>query len=246
MTAVQVIDLPANTSMRFRITAYNDVGISDSPADSSNVRLIRTESLYATALRFQNNTSHPIIYLTVDGQQQFPRSPLGILPGNYYEVPVAAGVHSYEARNGFWQDSGLPFHMYTWNGTVSITGGTQQLNFNDPTIQQIMTDFKANARWSGSFWAGDPIWIHDAAFCFYANGKFRYYEDGYQKSIGTYGNYQKGSLYDTFVATYTGGQAYQAMLYEQFGQFDMSNGPAGWKQIQYTREVGVTCPARSP
>jgi hypothetical protein len=246
VTAVQVIDLPAGASVRFRITAYNAVGISDPPSDGSNVRLVNTASAYGTALRFQNNTSHPIIYLTVDGQQQFPRSPLGILSGNYYEAPVAAGIHTYEVRNGFWQDNGVPFYMYTWRGTVSITSGTQQLNFSDPTIQQIMTDFKANARWSGSFWAGNPIWIHDAAFCFYTNGKFRYYEDGYQKATGTYGNYQKGSLYDTFVATYAGGPAYQAMLYEQFGQFDMSNGPAGWTQIQYTREVGVTCSAPAP
>ncbi|HEX9117704.1 MAG TPA: fibronectin type III domain-containing protein [Anaerolineae bacterium] len=247
-TGIQVVDLPPGAEMLFRITAYNAAGNSGSPADNSNVVRVKTPAQTAGAaiLRFQNNSSHPIIYLTVDGQQQFPASPYGILPGNYYDLEVNAGPHNFEARNGFWQDNGTRFEMWVWNGTATATAGsTVALSFEDPSIQQQLTDFGPSGVWAGWYFDAAANY-HEAWFCFYANGRFRYYNNGNQTATGSYDSYVPGPLYDGFSVHYDGGKSYGAMYYPALGQFDMSNGAPGDLFVEYVRRLGQTCTEPAP
>jgi hypothetical protein len=238
VTGVTITDLRSGGLFYFRIDAFNAAGSSPRTAEVKVQTLSNT-----TAARFVNNTSHPIIFLEVDGEQHFPISPYGILPGSYYEVTLSPGSHSFLARNGFWQSTYQRFEMYEWYGSFDVSSGSiLTLTFQDPSIEQLMTNFSSSAYWEGFFWSGSPVMYHSSGFCFYSNGKFRYYKDNVQQYTGTYTLLSRGELFISF-RTVGGTNIYDGSLYEQFGRFDMYNGPSDWQLIDYVRNDSAACPA---
>ncbi|MGH7672149.1 MAG: fibronectin type III domain-containing protein, partial [Gemmatimonadales bacterium] len=224
-SSYQNINLSASTSYRYRVRAYNGVGTSA----YSNIAGATT--LGTTATRFQNNASYPIVYLTVDGVQYLTSSPQMIPPGYYYEIPLAAGSHSFEARTGFWNSDGSRFEMYVYPGTFTQQSGvTGTIPINDPTIQQLLTRFGTSGYWAGEYWTYNPVVFHYKAFRFYQNGTYDLYNDGVKVGSGTYSLVSRSP--STFSVTFTVG-SYQGTLNELYGYFTMRNGPPDWPLIQY-------------
>ena len=225
VTTYQNTGLTSSTSYSYRVQAYNGVGVSG----YSNTASVTT--LGATATRFANNASYIVVYLTIDGAQQFPYSPLGIAPGYYYEVPLSPGTHSYEAWTGFWDVDGTRFALYRYTATFTqLSGVTGSIPFNDPTITQLLTRFSSSGYWSGSFYTYNPVVYHTAGFRFFSNGSWDLYVDGVKQSSGTYSLVSRSPA--AFSVTFTVG-GYQGTLWELFGYFSMYNGPSDWPLIEY-------------
>ena len=234
-TSEPITEMTPGTLYSFKVDAFNAVGRSA----MSNVA--STTTLSQTGIRFINNTSHPIINLQIDGVQQF-YYPNGIIVGGTYDVATSAGTHSIYATNGFWQNDGSRFEYYTFSGSVNVTSGSMyEVTFNDPTIIELLTRWSSYGYWSGEAYTYNPVTPHTAVFCFYDNGKFRFYWDGSQQYTGTYGLVSRGSDI-VFFQVNNGSTTYSGSLYELYGYFNMSNGPADWPQIQYTN-YPYYCPA---
>lgn len=192
----------------------------------------------ASTTRFANHTSHPIIYLTVDGVQYFVQSPQGILPGYYYEIELTPGDHTYEAMNGWWDGPYSRFEMYGWTGSFTQQKGVVgTIDFYDPTIEQLLADFSTSAYWGGYYW--QDVVYHDIGFCFYDNGTWNLYIDGTYDSSGTYSLVSRDP--GTMSVKFTVGD-YIGTLYELFGFFYMRNGPPDWPLIEYYIQRHITCP----
>lgn len=209
----------------YRARVY--AGSGPNPGLSAYSEAIRVIVSVTQVTRFANNTSYPIISLQVDGAEQFPASPYGIIPGNYYQLPLNLGNHSYRAVNGFW-DGPSRFEMYTWTGTFQQPAGIQTVTFNDPTINQLLTRFQSTGTWEGSFWQN--LIPHTATFKFTSSGTWTLYVDGNYSSQGTYSLVQRQP--QTFSVVFSVG-SFNGTLYETLGYFMMQNGPSDWKIIEY-------------
>ncbi len=211
----------------FRIRAYVNQGISPGWTKYSNV-VTTTVSQPVSKTRFVNNSSYMIVSLVVDGVEQFPYSPLGIAPGYYYEMELSPGNHTFTMVNGFW-DVSSRFEMYTLSGTVyQRSGQTEVINFNNPTINQLLTRFGSSGYWEGDFY--ENLVPHKAGFRFYSNGTWRLYVDGVAQSTGAYSIVSRTP--SSFSVTFSVG-GYNGTLYETLGYFTMRNGPSGFELIQY-------------
>ncbi len=124
---------------------------------------------------------------------------------------------------------------WQWDNFTLTSGQQLTIPFNDPSIQQLMTDFSSRAYWEGMYWTGNPVMPHNAAFCFQSDGSYRYYVDGRQQGTGSYNLGSRGTYFTTF--NVTGHVSSSGMLYEPYGMFDMKNGPADWRQITYQRDA---------
>ena len=233
-TSITVADLPYPPGTRyvFYLKAYNASGESDYTSV-----MVFTPAAEVTATRFQNRTSHPIISLEIDGVEEFPVSPFGILPGGDYIVELAPGTHTVYAANGFWQDNGTRFEMYTWGGTFDQVAGEEGvITFDDPTMQQLLTNFGESAYWGGMYWTG--LTPHSAGYCFYSDGTYRFYSDGGLHSSGTYWETYRGDLLDTFQTS-----AARRRAARGDGEFSMLSSPPDDQYTEYNRNDAATCPA---
>lgn len=225
---VTITDLLGNTSYKFRVTAYNAVGES---AASNEVSLKTSND--TTVARFNNHASYPVVSLIVDGVEQFPVSPLGILSGSYHEVALAAGAHTFVAKTGFWQSTNQRFLMYIYSGSFNLTAGqVLQIAIDDITINNLLTQFNAEGYWEGTYWDANYN-CRTAAFRFYQNGTWRFYISNVQQGSGPYSLVSRHP--DTFSVKFkvAEGADYEGLLLETQGQFYMNNGPASWRQITY-------------
>lgn len=214
----------------FRVRAYVNQGVAPGWTQYSNSVTVTVTSPVSRT-RFVNNSSYVIVSLIVDNVQYFVQSPQGILPGHYFEIDLTPGTHSYRMVNGFWNGYSR-FEMYILQGTVSQRSGqTEIINFNNPTVNQILTQFNSSGYWEGSFWQN--LQPHVAGFRFYSNGTWRLYVDGVQQSTGTYTLVSRSP--GTFSLTFSIG-SYTGTLYETYGKFTMRNGPADWPLIEYFYE----------
>lgn len=211
----------------FRVRAALNVGYSA----WSNVKQV-TVTTPATLVRFSNTGSHPIVSLVVDGGEKYPASPLGLAPGNYYEIPVSAGSHSYTAVSGWWDIFGFRFSLYTYRNTISASAGqTTLVTFPDPTIQQLLTRFGNSASWEADYWDSNLL-PHHAKFTFYNDGSFRFYVDNAQQGSGRYSLVRRNpSNSDLSTVTFSV-PGYQGTYWEVPGYFTMWNGP-GNSALQY-------------
>jgi hypothetical protein len=181
-----------------------------------------------------------MIFLEIDGIQQFPSSPLGILSGSSYRVNVSAGSHTFAAYNGWWEGDGSRFLMYSWNGSFSDQEGN--VTFTDPSIHQLLTGFGSSGYYLTDYWTGDPVEYHEASFCFYSDGSFMFYIDGARADQGTYGGVTRSSGIVTFYVTNSdGSERFEGLYLETEGKFSMENGPADWRVLEYIHK-GAACP----
>lgn len=222
---VRTLELTDNTPpsrLFFRAFAFNASGTSA----ASNVASATTAS--RTVARFVNNSGYSIVSLQVDGTEYFPSSPQAILPGTSGELEVAPGRHTYYMENGFW-DGRSRFSMYSLAGSFSMTEGqTQDIVFEDPSIEQVLTNFSSSRAWDGQFFTGTTP--HVATFIFHANGSWQLLVDGSQTQTGSYQLVQRnpgGFNIEFTVGGFTG------TLWETFGYFTMRNGPPEWPLIEY-------------
>jgi hypothetical protein len=207
----------------YRVRAY-DGGWTD----YSNVIQVTVKQIVSSTV-FINNSSYFIVSLKVDNIELFPVSPMGSPPGGQIEVELAPGTHSVSAVNGFWNGDGTRFEMYTWSGQINQRLGVrEEVRFDDPTIQQLLTQFNNSQYWEGNFWEGTIP--RTAGFRFYSNGTWNLYVDGAQQSSGSYALVSRTPA--AFKLVFTVG-SYNGTLYETFGYFVMDNGPPGWESIQY-------------
>lgn len=219
----------------YRVRAY-DNGWSD----YSNVVQVTVEALVSST-RFVNNTSYIIVSLKINGQEQFPVSPMGILPGRYYELELSPGTYTVTAANGFWDVSGR-FTLYTWSGQFTQQSGvTGEVRFADPTIQQLLAKFTSSGYWQGSYWAGTNLYF--AGFRFFSNGNFDFYNNGTKTGSGRYSLVSRNP--GAFTVDFTVG-SYQGTLYETLGYFAMPNGQQPTPWIQYFYEGTAATPEGGP
>jgi hypothetical protein len=187
-------------------------------------------------LRFYNDASYPVISLTVDGWEQFPVRPLGILSGAYYELyDVPFGQHSWTATTGFWDDWGRRFSMYTYTGQFTQpASGSKEIDIPDMTIQDLLTVPPANlGYWEGYYFDAYNN-CYTVAFRFYQNGTYDFYNANSKIDNGTYSLLQRQpTIFSTKFHVHSASQNVDGLLIETHGQFFMKNGPASWLQITY-------------
>ncbi len=210
----------------YRVRAVTALGTTD----YSQVQAATVSSISAT--RFQNNAAWSVVYLTIDGVQQFSYGE-GIPTGYYYQKTLSPGTHSYEARTGTWNPNGTRFEMYWYTGTFNQTSGNiGMVTISNPSIQQLLTRFLTTGRWCGEYWSN--LVFHYRCFRFNTNGTFTLSDDNVQIQTGTYSltNYTAGLV--TFQVRYNSGPVYSGTLDEINAYFMMQNGPPDWRTIQYT------------
>lgn len=209
--------------------------------DYSNVVRVTVTAVPAAATRFVNNTSYALVSLRINGQEQFPVSPMGLLPGQSLELEFSPGTYTVTAANGFW-DGSARFTMYTWSGNFSQQPGqTGEVRFNDPTIEQLLTQFTSSRLWEASYWSGTTP--HVAGWRFYSNGTANFYIDGVSQGSTTYSLVQRNP--GAFNVVFRAG-GFEGTLWETFGWFGMWNGPGG-SALQYWPVSGKAgSPAEGP
>jgi len=187
-----------------------------------------------TATKFQNSTVWSVVYLTIDGVQEFPSAPQGISPGAFYQFTLGTGSHTYEAHTGYWNGSSR-FELYVYKGSFTQASGVVgTVTLSNPTIQQLLTEFQSTGSWSGEWWGSD-LSLHMRTFRFSSGGTFSLWDDSSSPfATGTYTliSYTEGVV--TFRVTYSTGSTYDGTLDEIYGYFYMQNGPSSWTTIQYT------------
>ena len=185
--------------------------------------------------RFINDASYPVISLTVDGMEQFPVRPLGILPGAYYELSgITAGSHTWTAATGFWNDWGQRFVMYTYSGSYSQpASGDYTIHIPDMTIRDLLSVPPANlGYWEGYYFdAAANCWT--VAFKFKQDGTYAFYNANNLLGSGTYSLVLRQPNIFSVKFHVAGSQIKDGMLIETQGQFSMQNGPPSWPQITY-------------
>jgi len=211
----------------YKVTAFNNYGASALSATSNSVTT--PGSPETTATRLINNSSYPIVSLMIDGVEQFPTAPQGIPPHGEMLKTLSVGSHTYSAANGFWY-GGSRQTMYTFSGTFTQQSGViGQVTFNNPTIAQLLTRFGSSGYWVGMYWLGTNL--NSAAFRFYSNGTYVFYNNGVAQGTGTY---SLVSYPGSYMVTFSVNGGYQGILDEMHGYFHMDNGPSGWRTMQYT------------
>ncbi|MCM8621406.1 MAG: fibronectin type III domain-containing protein [Candidatus Accumulibacter sp.] len=236
--------LPPNAAVKFRVRATNTVNGVPVYSNYSNVATATTPGGGAPRMRFANESSYPVISLVVDGSEYFPQAPLGLLSGAYLELTPAAGVHTYVARTGFWLPDGSRQPLYQTSGSITQGTGLVTVHIVNPPIGSLLTLFSTGdtvGYWSGGTWEG--TFQHSQAFCFTANGAWRYYHDGIY--MGQSGQAEIVNYPGNFVVEFRTSPDLQHVgrLDENSHQsFDMPNGPPGWEWVQYTYSALSSCP----
>jgi hypothetical protein len=185
---------------------------------------------------FSNDASYPVISLIVDGWEQFPVRPLGILSGAYYELDgVPAGTHSWTALTGFWDDWGQRFTMYQYTGSYSQpSSGPFNIHIPDMSIKDLLSVPPTNlGYWEGYYFDANAN-CFTTAFKFTQSGTFTFYNANTQIDSGTYSLVKREpAIFSTKFHVSSSKQNYDGLLIETHGQFYLSNGPASWPQITY-------------
>jgi hypothetical protein len=187
-------------------------------------------------LHFYNDTSYPVISLTVDGWEQFPVRPLGILSGAYYELyNVIPGQHSWTATTGFWDEWGRRFTMYTYTGQFTQpASGPYSIHIPDMTIQDLLTVPPTNLGYWEGYYFDAANNCYTVAFKFYQNGTYTFYNANSPIDSGTYTLVQRQpAIFSNKFHVHSANQNVDGLLIETQGQFFMKNGPASWQQITY-------------
>lgn len=186
--------------------------------------------------RFYNDASYPIISLVVDGWEQFPVRPLGVLSGAYYELNgVSSGQHSWTALTGFWDDQGRRFSMYQYTGKFTQpSSGTHVVHIPDMTIQDLLSVPPANLGYWEGYYFDQYANCHTTAFKFKPDGTYTFYNANNAIDSGTYSLVQRQpNIFSVKFHVASSQQNVDGLLIETHGQFFMKNGPAAWRQITY-------------
>jgi hypothetical protein len=213
----------------YRVRARNPNGYTP----YSNVIRVSVQIITApdSTTFFINNSSYPIVSLIIDGVEQFQDAPQCILPGNKILKTLSAGSHTYYAENGIW-DNGSRQSLYNFSGTFGQQSGvTGQVTFDNPTITQLLTGFSTSGYWAGEYWVGTNY--NYAAFRFYSDGRYDFYDNGVKKGSGTYKLVSRNPKAFAVTFSISGSEGYQGVLDERSGFFMMKNGPSDWKIIKY-------------
>lgn len=222
-TSTQLTDDAPPQTHYFRVLAYNENGVS-APSNT-----VTATTAAPTLARFINESGYAVISLEIDGVQQFTQAPMGLLAGDWYQVELTPGTHTFFMANGFW-DGSSRFTMYTYAGEVTVVAGrTTEIRFEDPPLALILSGFAESQAWDGWYYDQNGL-PHIATFVFHDDGSYELLDDGSRVGSGVVnllGRYP-GGFYIEFEA---GG--YVGSLFETFGYFGMSNGPPSWPTIQY-------------
>jgi titin len=228
VTSYQNLGLVNGTSYTYRVRAYT----ATAKSNYSNTATAVAGTVISTT-RFQNNAVWAVISLIIDGVQRITVPGTGIAPGNYFELPLTPGTHQSDGATGYW-DGNSRFEVYTYSGPFTqVAGVTGTITFEDPTIAQILTNFKTSRLWDGEYWDSNYN-LHVAGFRFYSGGTCRLYDDGIQATTCTFSLVSYSPGFITFRVRYANGQQFDGTLDELGGYFFMNNGPASWRTIQYT------------
>ncbi|MEW6051131.1 MAG: PKD domain-containing protein [Candidatus Zixiibacteriota bacterium] len=220
-----VIANPTQGTHYYRCRAWVSLAGQSQWSQYSNVLTV-VVTAPVSKTRFNNNSTYFIVSLKIDNVEQFPASPLGMLPGYYYEKELAPGSHSWEALYGFWNEYGGREYLYRYWGTYTQRSGvTEQINLVSPTIAQLLTKFQSTGTWSA--WV--PGYFNKVVFRFNSNGTFTFTNLQGGTSTGTYTFVSRNGTNWTVVFSAGG---YQATLWEFGDFFTMNNGPGG-ATLQY-------------
>jgi hypothetical protein len=193
---------------------------------------------------FFNNSSYPIVQLTVDNHQIVPGQAASIPPQGTLTLGLSAGAHTYIAANGLAGG----FTMYTFNGSMAVRppvlGPTRlapcikpfliqpllkkvQTNcaiFNDPSITALLTRFGGNGTWNATFFDdnGAP---HINTFTFRTNGSYVFSVDGRQLGSNSFMEVNRNPAEQTI--TFNVGGSLNGIFSETQGVFFMENDPHG-------------------
>jgi hypothetical protein len=187
-----------------------------------------------TRTRFINSTVYPVVSLKIDGVEQF--LPCEWLPsGNYVDKQLSVGLHSFSMMNGVLDDYCFELGAYGFSGTVNQRQGvTEVVQFNNPTIQEILTRFSTDHTWTTeAYYIPGDFYPHNKAFKFFADGSYYFYNDGVYQGSGTYAEISRSGASQTVTFSVSGNQNFQGTLFEFFGFFTMRNGPSGVPTLGY-------------
>ncbi len=199
-------------------------------------------------LRIINNSSYDLIDIQLQGAQQLSYPYVILAGGSYYDFVFSTGGSvSYFLANGFYNSNQTRNEWFTSTGTTNVTiGQTTTLQFNNPSIGQLLTGFAATRNWDGEYWNGlNP---------YYKRFSFTSSTNGWQLSNSTgscfggntcsYGSaaasgtlqLRSWPLYSSIVTFDFGAGTAAANISYPFGSFMYGNGPSGWSVIQYNMQ----------
>ncbi|HSD85537.1 MAG TPA: hypothetical protein VLG46_16875, partial [Anaerolineae bacterium] len=186
--------------------------------------------------RFYNDASYPVISLILDDWEQFPVRPLGIMPGEYYELEgVPAGPHSWTATTGFWDDQGQRFEMYWYADEFTQPGsGSHEVHIPDMTIEDLLSVPPDNLGYWEGYYFDQYASCNTVAFKFRPDGLYTFYNANTAIDNGTYSLVQRQpGIFSVKFHITSSNQNVDGLLLETRGQFYMRNGPPSWPQITY-------------
>jgi hypothetical protein len=197
-------------------------------------------------LRIVNNSSYDIVDARLNGVQQI-FYPSAILSGSSHDFTFnSSGTVTIHLGNGSWASSTSRDIWFTFDGTRTVTlGATTTLQFDNPTIGQLMSGFTSAKNWDGVYFdANINSWF--ARFRFTSSGGWTFY-DSTAPCLGgstcTFQTVGSGTLrlvswprYSTIVTFDLGPGSQQAQVAFPFSSFFYRNGPPSWPIIEYIEQ----------
>jgi hypothetical protein len=184
-------------------------------------------------LHIQNASHYDIVDLRLN-TVQYTNSPAVVPPGQYFERVMPTTSVAYEIGIGFWNGTTRDV-WFVYSGTTGVIAGqTTNISIDNPTIEQIMTNFGNYSEFEGAYF--DNSVLHTRRYRFNSSGAYQQYDDQVMGIMGTY-QLDAWPNYATTISfkfcNPVCGTPVQIPF--SFSQFTMQNGPAAAPRIDYYR-----------
>jgi hypothetical protein len=256
-TAFDDDDVACDTDYRYRTRATTDPDSDPVTRSAFSSRIDASTDTCRTGVEVVNAGSQLLTSIQVGSTQYVAECPTNaVAPGGSLEIELPPGDYGYRIISGYVA-GGDCVGVYQDTGSVTLTDEFETLEFEDPTIVQLLTQFDRRGVWGGQYsgGTGGQLW---SELHFLDDGTWRLYSctlasrpcnRNEQQSAGVYEELQK--VPETYTRSFTIGLGcYQAngttgicegVLRELDKNFVMNNGPLNARLINY-RYLGNRAP----
>ncbi|MDP3237957.1 MAG: fibronectin type III domain-containing protein [Myxococcales bacterium] len=153
------------------------------PLMTSNVACVVVSRPGSTGvLRVENLTKYDLIDYRLNGSQR-TSYPFVVAVGQSDDVVFQPGLVTYDLGVGFWNGPTREV-WFLYSGTAQVFAGqTTLISIENPTLQQMLTNFGPNANWDGQYLSSGMLRTRRMAFD--PVGSYALFDNGAQVSTGT-------------------------------------------------------------
>jgi len=256
-TAFDDDDVACDTDYRYRTRATTDPDSDPVTRSAFSSRIDASTDTCRTGVEVVNAGTQLLTSIQIGSTQYVAECPANaVAPGGSLEIELPPGDYGYRIISGYVA-GGDCVGVYQDTGSVTLTDEFETIEFEDPTIVQLLTQFDRRGVWGGQYsgGTGGQLW---SELHFLDDGTWRLYSctlasrpcnRNEQQSAGVYEELQK--VPETFTRSFTIGLGcYQAngttgicegVLRELDKNFVMNNGPLNARLINY-RYLGNRAP----